>query len=294
MEKMEQDKEIKNRIVETYAGDMAEVIENNEEGPIKKIIYGEEKHEEEKENLSPESKKNKLFMFAGFLLLSVALITLFYFLLFDRDIGTVEVEQQFTPIIFNDKSTFLEVFGLKKEEITQAVLNQINATEVKNEGIEGIYLTENKQIIGLRRFISLINGNFVPGNNPLFIGDNFLLGVVNVGITSPETPRPGFFILLKMRATTDIFDTLRIWEGKMFSDLYRFLGINLSKDTNYLLTKEFQNEVIENKNARVLYDREGKIVIMYIFANDNSVIVSNSKAAAHEIMLRLTSAQKEQ
>ena len=107
--------------------------------------------------------------------------------------------------------------GLDKDKIIQNILNEINATKVKKSGVEGLYLSSDKKILGLREFINLIKGNFVPGNDPFFINDNFLMGVVN-GETKD------FFILLKMRSTADIFDALRAWENKMFLDLYQFFG----------------------------------------------------------------------
>ena len=33
-------------------------------------------------------------------------------------------------------------------------------SQVKNGGVEGIYLTENKKVIGYKRFLSLIEGRF--------------------------------------------------------------------------------------------------------------------------------------
>lgn len=290
---MEKDNKIKNVMVETYAEDMAKVLENDTEGLVKKIIHGEEEHEAEKKNLSPESKKNKLFMFIGLLLVGLSLLTLSFFF-FKKDINTAPVEKQFVPIIFNDKITFLEVLGFKKDEITQAVLNQINITKVKTDGIEGIYPTENKQIIGLRRFISIIKSSFAPDANPLLVDDNFLMGVVNSKAGDVRMTGEGFFILLKVRSTADIFDALRAWEGKMFFDLHGFLGINISNETSYLLTKDFEDGIVENKNARILHNKDGKIVLMYVFADENSVIITNSQLAVHEIMLRLASASKKQ
>ena len=296
---MEKNEKMENKIVQTYAEDVAKVIENDTGGLIKKIIHGEEEHEAEKKNLSPESKKNKFFMFISILLLLLALATLSFFL-FRKDINTVEVEKQFVPIIFSDQSTYLEVFGLNKDEIAQIVLNEVNTTKVNIGGVEGIYLTENKRVVGLRRFISLIKGNFVPGDNTLFINDNFLMGAVLVGLKSTSPTAGDFFMLLKVRSTADIFDALRAWEGKMLSDLRGFLGINLSSDTKYLFTKDFEDGIVENKNARLLYDKDGlpaqtgKLVVMYIFADDNSVIITNTPNVAHEIMLRLAGSQKKQ
>lgn len=281
------------KIVETYAEDVAKVIENDREGLVKKIIHGEEEREKEKKNLSPRSKKNRFFMLVSFLLILIASAILF-FLFFKKSPSAVSIEKQFTPIIFNDKSVFMEVFALSKEEIARAVLTEINTAKIKEGGVEGIYLAENKKIIGLRRFISLIKSNFVPGDNTLFVSDNFLLGAVNIKTSSAEKIRPGFFILLKVRSAADIFDALRAWERKMLYDLSGFLGVNISSDTNYLFTKEFQDGIINNKNARVLYDKEGKAVLMYIFADDNSIIITNIESAVREIMWRLASSQKKQ
>ena len=290
---MEKDKKLEHKIVETYAGDMAEVLENDREGLVKKIIHGEEKREEEKKNLSPKSKQNRLFMIVGILFIMLALLILSFFF-FKTDINTVKIEEQFTPIIFNDQSAFIEVSSLNKEEIAQTILSEINTTKVKEGGIEGIYLTENKKIIGLRRFITLIKSNFIPGDNPIFINDNFLLGAVNIKINPPETTRLGFFILLKIRGAADIFDALRLWERKMLSDLAPFLSVNISSETNYLFTKDFEDGIVNNKNARVLYDKNKKAVLMYIFADDNSVIITNTENVAREIMLRMASSKKKQ
>jgi len=279
---MGKDSEIKHKIVQTYAEDIVNVIENNKEGLIKKIIHGEEEHEIEKRNLSPESKKNKFFMFASLILIFVALTTLFFFI-FTKDNSTVPIEIQFVPIIFVDKSAFFEVKDFRKDKIAQTVLNEVNGTIVKNGGVEGIYLSSAKKVVGLREFISLIKGNFILGNID-FVKDNFLLGVVN-GKTKD------FFMLIKMRTLPDIFDSLRIWENKMFLDLHGFFAIDISPETNYLLTKEFQNGIVENKNARILYDKDNRILMMYIFADDSSVIITNTPSAVHEIMLRLASSQ---
>ncbi|MBI3888372.1 hypothetical protein HY311_01115 [Candidatus Nomurabacteria bacterium] len=276
-------------IVETYSGDMAEVLESDTEGLIKKIIHGEEEHSKEQKEMSPESKKNRLFMIIGIVLIAIALIILSFFL-FRKNASTVPVAQQFIPIVFNDQITYLEISGLKKDQIAQAVLNDIDNTKVKVGGLEGIYPTENKKIIGLRRFISLTESGFAPGDNPLFINDNFLMGDVN-SPAGPASELAGkdFFMLIKVRQTADVFAPMRAWEKNLFVDLRGFLSINTGSDTSYLLSKNFEDGIIENKNARILYDQNKQIVLMYIFANDNSVIITGSEAAAHEVLLRLAS-----
>lgn len=299
---MEQNNKTQNKIVETYAEDMAKVIEDDKTGLIKKIIHEEGEHEKEKKDFSPTSVKNRIFILVGLLFILLGVITLFYFIL-GKKIPSVQIEQQFIPLIFTDKSTSIDMAELEKDKIIQSIYNKSNTTSVKKGGVEGIYLMENKQSVGLRKFITLIKSNFVPdipiGSNPPFISDNFLMGVVN-GETSPASPAGrDFFILLKVRSMSDVFDSLRSWEKKMFSDLSAFFGVDLNAETKYLVTKEWEDGIIQNKNTRVLRDKDPssasgqakKIVMMYIFADDNSVVITNTETAAREIMLRLAASR---
>jgi hypothetical protein len=270
------------RVIETYAEDMARVIGDDEGGLVKKIIHEQEMKELEKKNVSPVSQKNKVYIFLSALFLTGAFLTFVFLFLQDKR-SSVVVEPQFEPIIFNDRNVFLEVIDLPKEKIIESVLTEVNNTPVKPGGVEGIYIIKNKQIIGLRDFMALIKSNLVLPD-PTFVSDNFMTGVVN-GKTKD------FFILIKMRAFQDIFENMRNWENKMFYDLYSFFDIPVNVATKYLITKDFENGVIENKNARILYDKDGKIVFMYVYANDNSLIITNTVDSVRELISRLSGSQ---
>ena len=292
-----ENEETKKGTVHTFADDMATVIEGDSGSMVKKIIHEEEKELTEKEKESPEVKKNEIFL-AGSVLFLIASLVILAFFLFKKDINTVSVEPQFVPLIFNDdysyENNYHEIAGKKKDEIAQTVLNIANGTKVKDGGIEGIYLTENKTIVGLRRFIALIKSTFVPVGNPLFVSDNFLMGVEKTEVRNGLGSRYGFFILIKVRSAADIFDSIHAWENKMLSDLHGFFGIDLSSGTSYLFEKNFEDAVVENKSARILNDKDGKMVIMYVFADDSSVVITNSLSALHEVILRLASSQVKQ
>ena len=284
---MEKEEKKQHKIAQTYAEDMAKVLEGEQGGLIKKIINGEEEHEMEKRNLSSESIKNKFFMITGGVLLFSTLAVLFFFF-FNKDISTVDIEKQFTPLIFIDQNKFLEVKGFDKKAVVQSILNELHNTEIKNGGIKGIYLTENRKIIGWNQFLLLTQSSFKSG---IFVDDNFLFGMVNNIESSISQKGRDFFILLKVRSSVDVFDSLRAWEDKMFFDLYGFFGMDITSLTKYLLTADLEDGIVENKNARILYDQDRQIVLMYIFADDNSVIITNTTLAAREIMLRLASGQ---
>jgi hypothetical protein len=284
------------KVIETYVGDMVDVIEGSTGGQVKKIIHGEEAREVEKKEQSPESKKNKLFMALGTLLAMVSLGLLF-FLLFSNTVKTVEVEKPYIPIILTDRNTLLEVKSLTKNEITDKIYKAEINSSVKPGEVEAIFPVENQNLIGLRHFLALIEAHFSPGGANTFIGDNFLLGVVKIDPSTDFSvlrPGNGFFFIMRMRAMPDIFNSLRAWEEFMLSDLHSFAGINITRDTNYLFSKNFEDGIVENKNARILYDNEGSAILMYVFANDNTVIITNNLKAAHEVMLRLSAGKIEQ
>jgi len=99
------------------------------------------------------------------------------------------------------------------------------------------------------------------------------------------------FILLKVNSFADVFGQMRIWENKMFADLHDLFGIDIFTDTSYLLTKDFVDGVVQNKNARILYDDGGKIVFMYVYIDENFIVITNTEEATREVILRVNSSK---
>jgi len=287
---MEEENKLKSKVIKTYTDEMVKALGSDKGGLIKKIIHEEEEFEEEKKNLSPSSQKNKWFMIIGAILIFLALSVVVFFVFFDERINVLSVTTPVSPVIFLDQTSFKAIDDLNKEKIAQIVLDKVNNTKVKIGGVEGIYLTEDDKVVGLERFNKLIKGNLTSEQIEL-IDDSFLFGIFKSG-TSSISPNAGdLFILLKVKSFTDIFSEMKNWEKKMLTDLYQFFGVDLSAETNYLFTKDFEDGIISNKNARILKDNEGKTVLMYVFTNDDSIIITDSEATVNEIILRLNSSQ---
>ena len=277
------DDKIKNVQVETLSGDLLDVVGDNKDGIVKKIIEEEELKNTEVFKKSPEHKKNIALVVSSIVLSVLAFIAVFSVFIFRKQIFTVEVQPKYVPVIFTDQAQFEEIAGLSKDQIAATILNEINATEVKSGGVEGIYFTENKKIIGLKRFLELIEAN-LDLKQTNFFNDNFLAGIANKDTKD-------FFILIQMRSIADVFDQMRDWEGKMFLDFHKFFGVELSSDTKYLLTKDFEDGIVQNKNARILYDKNGSIIFMYVYLEDGSLLITNSEKTTEEIITRLASAK---
>jgi hypothetical protein len=211
---MDNNNKLKNKNVETYTEDMVKAIGSDKGGLIKKIIHEQEELEALKKNVSPESKRNKLFVSISIVLLFFSFIIFSYLLFFNKTIKTVPISPQFTSLIFTDQNDFEPIDGLMKDKIAATFFNQANNTEVRSGGVDGIYLTENQKIIGFKEFITRIQGNFNLSQVG-FVNDSFLLGAVNEQTKDP-------FILLKVSSFSDMFPVMRSWENKMLSDLHGF------------------------------------------------------------------------
>ena len=236
-----------------------------------------------KEEYSSESKKNQIFVLLGFLFILVA-VSFLAFTVFTRwKSSVVLVASHFSPIIFTDQDKFLEIGGMQKDQISKTISDEVNATDVKSGAIEAIYLTNNKKVVGFRELLTTIEAN-VDQTQLAFLDDNFLLGASNQDTKN-------LFILLKMRSVQDVFAGMHSWEDKMFYDLHGFFGVEVNPDTKYLLTKNFEDGIVKNKNARILYDNDGKIVMTYAYVNDTSVVVTNSETTTDEIITRLAASQ---
>jgi hypothetical protein len=280
---MDPENKITNANVETYAEDMANVISSNQEtGLVKRII----KEQEEKEivaELSPRSKRNRIFMYTGIAMVLIAAATLLALSIFKKNISTLAVPVESQPIIFTDKSVYLEIDGMAKEKIIQAIVNEVNSLDLKPGAVEAIYPTLNKQTIGLRQLSKQLQADFTPGDVN-FIKDEYMIG----GVMGESKE---LFILISVRSLSDAYAPMKAWEDKMFSDLHHLFGYEISKDTSYLLTKNFEDGIVLNKNARILKDKDGNTVMMYVFVDGNSVIIANSIEAVGVITDRLAASE---
>ncbi|HEU0085667.1 MAG TPA: hypothetical protein VFQ59_01770 [Candidatus Paceibacterota bacterium] len=277
------DKEEKPKIknVVTLTDEMIKVLESDSSGAIKKIIQEEEHREKVKKNFSPESTRNKVFLALSFFLVGFSVIGLISIFLFREKIIVAPVQPQYNPIIFADKSFFAEVGDLTRKEMAGLISGQVRLTEVKIGGVEAIHLTDSKRVMGFGAFAEKINIS-LPKEGLAHVQNSFLFGATR---TSDEDRN--LFILLKVRSFADIFPHMRAWEAKMFLDLHDMFGITLSPENSYLQLKEFEAGMIVNKNARILYDNEGELVLMYIFVDDNSIVIANDIPTAREAMVRL-------
>jgi len=159
-----------NKKIKTLADDMTDVIKENKDGVIKKIIHQEEAKDKARELRSPETPRNKRFLFFGTLFLFLALGA-FAFGILSKDSFIIQVAPRFRPIIFNEEHLFFDVADLKTEEIATQLDQILAETEVPKGGILGTYPTHGKKVLKLNNFMEVLGSEF-RATRDNFIKDN--------------------------------------------------------------------------------------------------------------------------
>lgn len=281
MEKTEDNKiaDKKSPVVETLDKDILEMVEKHEAGVVHAIIQGEEEKEKIEINYSPTSNKNKMLIGFSILFIILAILSLYIFFYLENKKQSVFVATQYKPLIYTDGYKLLSIQNLSKEKIIDSLYQEIQNTETKTGEIEVYYLTENNTPISFEKFIKIFEMNIGLETISEF-NSSFLLGVFS-------NEEKNFFILLKPNTVNSVFNGMKIWENKMLFDLGSLFKLEINKDTNYLLTKNFVDGIIQNKNARILYDNDGQIILAYIYLDDNTILITKDEFTAREILVRL-------
>ncbi|HWA32022.1 MAG TPA: hypothetical protein VG694_01040 [Candidatus Paceibacterota bacterium] len=275
--------------IKTYVDDLTKAVQGGKEGIIRKITLEDEQHREEKEALSPRSKRNKAYLIASIVVIVLTIFLVHTFASVRQKESVVPVAPQFIPLVSTDGSKVEDAGGLSAGGIASLVVSDINANSVKPGGIEGIYLTENQLPIGLRKFADLAGLHLVAGD-PALVSDTFFLGAYHPDAAAGNSPPGEFLMVIKGSSFLDLYPAIHGWEKYMFADLRSFIGMG-DYSYNYLAEKDFADSLFENKNARVLYDNNGNVALMYVYADDNSVVVTDGEDAASEAILRLSAGQ---
>lgn len=271
------------KAIETYASDMTEAIEKNQSGIVHDIIH-EEETKKEIENKKNSLGRNALFVLLGILFFLGGMFLL-YRLIIRNDNDTSLPIKVSPSLIYLDKTEFKEIAGLNREKIQESLGVIAENAKLKENEMIGIYPIENKQAVNLKRFLGLLKSGLPNENREIFL-DNFLIGASG---KNEKEEKNGLFLMFSSASFADMFSSMKIWERNMLYDFNNFFGIPISPESNYLFKKNFEDGIVQNKNARLLLNEKNEIVLMYVFLDDSFVVIANSEHAIEQLILRLAS-----
>jgi hypothetical protein len=187
-------------------------------------------------------------------------------------------------LIFSENQVQIDVTNLNRNELLNAIDNQVGNEALQDKTINNLYLsyggsgstnpfpaTAFFQKLGIEIPDTLFQ-NLFPG---------IMLGVYN------QKDNNRLFVILKVKDFNETFLAMREWEPTMLSTLVRLFKIDTSAYGKAIFSKDFETGTLFNKEGRLLRDSAGKTILSYIFLDPNTVMITTSTESVEEVTKRL-------
>ena len=273
--------------LQTFQHDVAEAMKEGKGSIIKIAVAEQERKDREAEILSPKSPMNKRYIFAGLMLLLVALgaIGVIAYLKGGKvsTNNSTPVENKIPSAIRADAHVPINITNETPSSLRTKIADILIKTGATNGTITDFYFTKDTDpntLVGSADFLNML-GSTMPNSLLRSLGQKFMIGTYQISNTSVP------FIVLTTDSFQSTFAGMLLWEKTMIDDLYQILNIPIQNENQILFTNPFNDGTIKNKDARILRDAGGRPALMYLFLDNNTILITSSSASIDEISTRL-------
>lgn len=277
------------KTIHTYTSDMADAIRENETSVIKIALAEKDKREREEVYKEAEGTgTSKFFLFlGGIILIGGAIIGSYFFLRKSQStVSTLPQIKSAETVISYDDKVYIDMTDKK----SQSDLRDSIKTDVEKSGkpgtIKSIFLTQKvgdiDEALSLNDFMSLMKTE-VPSPLVRTLDERYMLG------TYSAVDGAHLFLIFKIKDYNQAYAAMLEWEKTLLSDMFVLFNIDIGDDKNTLFEKPWRDVIINNKDARILYRRDGSNILYYIFPDKNTFIITDSQDVIKEISTRLLS-----
>ncbi len=269
----------------TYSTDLAKAVRKDEMAVIKVALEQELLRKEEESTNSPASSRNKTYITLGILIILLTLggVAGTYYIKKNRTPDVVITETKIPTLINAEGTTSIEVGGLADSKIIEITKSTIANVAGQENQITNIYFTDSrsgaKKIIPTNEFLAGMK-SAIPQALIQTLSANFMLGL----FTKDNLHHP--FLILKTNDFQTAFANMYDWEKNLFSDF--FLPFSLPSNADNFTTK-WTDLLVENKDTRVLKQDDGTIILLYGFADDKTLIITDGQESFKEVITRVQS-----
>ena len=187
------------------------------------------------------------------------------------------------PIIASEIIKNIDIAGVDKDRIMRFIADELNNNTLRLDVVENINLVENislgEQPIETSRFLHLI-GSRVPPPLLRSLDDYFMIGLYAFDGNN-------LFVLFKTSSYENTFAGMLDWESEIFGEFYQMFNIDVSGERSELFNKKFKDIFVRNRDARAIIDENGEVVLMYLFINKNTIIITRDENSLLEVITRL-------
>jgi len=272
------------KVLRTYTSDMADAVRENEASVIKIALAEKAKREEEDIYKKAEgTKTSKTFFVLGGVFLIIAAIVGSSFLISKKEKMPETIIKNTNTFILHDTYLFIDVTNINGPEELFVKINQ--SSQEYTSGVRAVFLTrtieEVSEELTTDNFISKLKIN-APNTLTRSLSNKYLFGQYKEK-NSPDITANNFLIF-ETNNYNQAYASLLDWEKTMSKDLdILFFSDNKAEDSSQ---KKWQDIIINNNDARVLYGQNGQAILYYTLIN-NKVIITNTLEALKEIISRI-------
>jgi hypothetical protein len=278
------------KTLRTYSSDMADAIRENEATVIKIALAEQKRHEREDIYRKAEgSPVSKFLLVLGSIVLVLIAGGAVYFFMQKKDVANVPVvaPKKIETFIAYDDEVFIDTTKVE----TKTDIAEILKTESEKKGtpgsIKALFLTTSQNgtpaILPLSKLLSLMDVS-APGSLTRSLDEYYMVGTYT---SLADEEKPHLFFIFQTTDFNQSFAGMLAWEKTILDDLYLEYGVDVSGERSALFEKEFKDIIINNKDARILYDNAGKDILYYIFLDKNTFVITDSQEAIKEINTRI-------
>jgi len=280
------------KVLRTYTSDMADAIRTNEESVIKIALA--EKNKRERDSIYKKAEGSKFskiaFLIAGVIFILSATLGTNYLIKLkkEKEIITQQPSNKINTFMSYDSYSSIDITNIENIDQLSAIIRQ---NDISNSGlIKVLFLTKNingfSEIIKSKDFFSLIHSN-IPSTLSRSMSDDYLIGRYLSGYSLDNEDQQDLFLIFKSNNYNQSYASMLEWEKIIFRDLYILYDKNITEKDSGILNRDWKDIIIDNRDARVLYNKDGLAVLYYMFLNKTYIIITNKIDTLKEITARL-------
>jgi hypothetical protein len=278
--------------VRTFSSDMANAVRTNGMSVMKVALAEQKKRENDEviEKSKGTGLTRSLWIGGGVLLIAIGVGV--YYLVSQKTTPTtiIDTPQAVAPLValipYDQKVDINIGNAVTSADIINLLTQEIDKP-IQANGIR--YITFNTGTDGITRPVTsreLVKqlGLTVPTNLVISLADSYMVGTY---LPQDSGARSHLFFMFKTKDYNTAYASLLTWENTMLDDVFTMFNINIADENKELLGKPWKDLVINNKDARVLYNTQGNPVLYYLFLNKDYFIITDDTNTIQEVTTRL-------
>lgn len=273
------------KTVRTYLSDMADTVRNNEISVIKVALAEQNKHEREDiyRKIEGSPTKKIFWMIGGIILVALAIYGTYYVL---KQKAQQNIPEQIArektllsydeiyPININNANELADKINIAKKEMdissNSGFIKYFSLSKELNGVKEKIPVSEFFSGMGFGASSSLV----------LSLSDSYMVGTYKSNI-------PYLFFIFQTKNYEYSYAGMLDWERTLASDMFYLFDLDTTESRSKLNSRGWKDIIINNKDARVLLNENGKKILYYLFADKNNIVIAENEETIKEIISRL-------